>query len=431
MQDSAILVDKLSKRYRIGFKERNSGTLMGGISNSILSPFRNFKRLRDLSNFGDEDNSVFWALNEVSFEVQEGEVLGIIGKNGAGKSTLLKILSQITEPTSGKIKIYGRVASLLEVGTGFHPELSGRENIFMNGTILGMSRREIDSKLEEIIDFSGVEKFIDTPVKFYSSGMKVRLGFSVAAHLDPEILIIDEVLAVGDFEFQKKCLGKMEDVSQNQGRTVLFVSHQMDAITRLCSRVLVLREGQIYYEGNPSTAVKKYLGTDENELGARVVLDLNDAKRETAIRKVEIKSNSKILENFADVRDEIQVEITFEVFQDGLIVSPGINVHNEEGDHLFTSHHVEYMVNPSSLSTGIYQASVTIPANFFAEGVIYFSVALMNYYPFNVYQHEEKIISLSIIDTVDGSSARGIYAGYFPGLMRPKLHWGKIKQTNF
>ncbi|MBC6369018.1 ABC transporter ATP-binding protein [Algoriphagus sp. AK58] len=431
MNDPVIKVQNLSKRYRLGLKEKQAETLVGQISQAIRYPWENLKRLRQLNRFGQEDESVFWALKDVSFEVKQGEVLGIIGKNGAGKSTLLKILSQITEPTSGKIEIHGRVASLLEVGTGFHPELSGRENIYMNGTILGMTRKEIDAKLDEIIDFSGVDKFIDTPVKFYSSGMKVRLGFSVAAHLEPEILIIDEVLAVGDFEFQKKCLGKMEDVSRNQGRTVLFVSHQMDAITRLCSRVLVLREGKIFYEGNPSTAVKKYLGTEENELGARVILNGDRGNQLVAIHKVEVKSNSNLLENYADVRDELQVEIFFEVFQDGLIVSPGINVHNQEGDHLFTSHHVDYMVNPNSLSTGIYQASVTIPAHFFAEGVIYFSVALMNYDPFTVYQHEEKIIALTIKDSVDGSSARGIYAGYFPGLMRPKLHWDKIKQTNF
>lgn len=240
--NKVIQVSNLSKRYRLGQKEKQADTLFGQISQIIRSPYENLKRLRHLNRFGKEDESVFWALKDISFEVKEGEVLGIIGKNGAGKSTLLKILSQITEPTSGKIEIHGRVASLLEVGTGFHPELSGRENIYMNGTILGMTRKEIDSKLDEIIDFSGVEKFIDTPVKFYSSGMKVRLGFSVAAHLDPEILIVDEVLAVGDYEFQKKCLGKMEDVSKNQGRTVLFVSHQIDAISRLCSRVLVLKE---------------------------------------------------------------------------------------------------------------------------------------------------------------------------------------------
>ncbi|MDX5477723.1 MAG: ABC transporter ATP-binding protein [Cyclobacteriaceae bacterium] len=260
MMKKVIQVSELSKRYRLGLKEKQSDTLVGQISQILLSPYDNLKRLRKLNRFGQEDESVFWALKDVSFEVKEGEVLGIIGKNGAGKSTLLKILSQITEPTSGKIEIYGRVASLLEVGTGFHPELSGRENIYMNGTILGMTRREIDSKLEEIIEFSGVEKFIDTPVKFYSSGMKVRLGFSVAAHLDPEILIVDEVLAVGDFDFQTKCLGKMEDVA-GQGRTVLFVSHNLSAVKNLCTKSIILKDGILEFNGTTDKAIFNYLNS--------------------------------------------------------------------------------------------------------------------------------------------------------------------------
>jgi len=255
-----IQVENLSKRYRIGLKEEQSTTLAGRIGNIIKAPFKNLKNLRNMNRFGVEDESVFWALKDINFQVNEGEVLGIIGKNGAGKSTLLKILSQITEPTSGKIEIHGRVASLLEVGTGFHPELSGRDNIYMNGTILGMTRREIDSKLDEIIDFSGVEKFLDTAVKFYSSGMKVRLGFSVAAHLDPEILIIDEVLAVGDYEFQSKCLGKMEDVA-SKGRTVIFVSHNMQAVSTLTNRSLVLNSGVINYIGNTESAINEYILT--------------------------------------------------------------------------------------------------------------------------------------------------------------------------
>lgn len=258
MGKPVIKIQNLSKRYRLGLKEKQAETLVGQISQIIRSPWDNLKRLRDLNRFGIEDESVFWALKGVSFEVQEGEVLGIIGKNGAGKSTLLKILSQITEPTSGKIEILGRVASLLEVGTGFHPELSGRENIYMNGTILGMTRKEIDSKLDQIIDFSGVEKFIDTPVKFYSSGMKVRLGFSVAAHLDPEILIIDEVLSVGDYEFQKKCLGKMEDVSKNQGRTVIFVSHDLTAVGSLCKTGLLLEQSLVKSHGLISNVLSSY-----------------------------------------------------------------------------------------------------------------------------------------------------------------------------
>lgn len=255
---TVIKVQNVSKRYRIGLKEKQADTLVGQISQVIRSPWINLKKLQELNRFEKEDESVFWALKDVCFEVNEGEVLGIIGRNGAGKSTLLKILSQITEPTSGKIEIHGRVASLLEVGTGFHPELSGRENIYMNGTILGMTRREIDSKLDEIIDFSGVENFMDTPVKFYSSGMKVRLGFSVAAHLDPEILIIDEVLAVGDFEFQKKCLGKMEDVSKNQGRTVLFVSHDLGAISNLCNSGILLENGKASYFDSIGNAINQY-----------------------------------------------------------------------------------------------------------------------------------------------------------------------------
>jgi lipopolysaccharide transport system ATP-binding protein len=262
MPNPIIKVQNVSKRYRLGLKEKQADTLLRQFINIIKSPYENYIRLRQFSKFGEEvDESNFWALKDINFEVQQGEVLGIIGKNGAGKSTLLKILSQITEPTTGKIKIHGRVASLLEVGTGFHPELSGRENIYMNGTILGMTRREIDLKLEEIIEFSAIEKFIDTPVKFYSSGMKVRLGFSVAAHLDPEILIIDEVLAVGDYEFQKKCLGKMEDVSKNQGRTVLFVSHNLGAIENLCSISLMLEKGKVVAHGPTVQILKQYLGT--------------------------------------------------------------------------------------------------------------------------------------------------------------------------
>lgn len=259
MSDTIIKVENLSKRYRIGLKEKKADTFAQQLWNNFKAPVENFKRIKSLGKFEEESDSVHWALKDVSFEVKQGEVLGIIGKNGAGKSTLLKILSKITEPTSGRIEMNGRVAALLEVGTGFHQELSGRENIYMNGTILGMTKKEIDRKLDEIIDFSGVEKYIDTPVKFYSSGMRVRLGFSVAAHLEPEILIIDEVLAVGDFEFQQKCLGKMEDVSQKEGRTVLFVSHNMDAVRNLCGRSVLLNDGKLVSINETIETLKFYL----------------------------------------------------------------------------------------------------------------------------------------------------------------------------
>ncbi|SNS23611.1 ABC-type polysaccharide/polyol phosphate transport system, ATPase component [Belliella buryatensis] len=264
MSNTIIKVENLSKRYRIGLQEKKADTLAQQLWTNFKAPIENFKRIKSLGKFEEESDSVHWALKNVSFEVKQGEVLGIIGKNGAGKSTLLKILSKITEPTSGRIEMNGRVAALLEVGTGFHPELTGRENIYMNGTILGMTKKEIDRKLDEIINFSGVEKYVDTPVKFYSSGMRVRLGFSVAAHLEPEILIIDEVLAVGDYEFQQKCLGKMEDVSQKEGRTVLFVSHNMDAISNLCKKSILLNSGALEYIDNTEYVLRKYLALDLN-----------------------------------------------------------------------------------------------------------------------------------------------------------------------
>ncbi len=265
MTQPIIQVEQLSKAYRIGLEEKKSETLAGVIIQTLKSPFQNFKNISNLRDFRKEEESIFWALKDVSFEVNQGEVLGIIGHNGAGKSTLLKILSRITEPTSGRVRIHGRVSSLLEVGTGFHPDLSGRENIYLNGTILGMTKREIDSKLEEIIEFSGVSKYIDTPVKRYSSGMTVRLAFAVAAHLEPEILIIDEVLAVGDAEFQKKCLGKMKSVSK-QGRTVIFVSHNLGAVRSLCTKGILLKAGTVIFNGNIQDTIQGYVSKKDRSL---------------------------------------------------------------------------------------------------------------------------------------------------------------------
>jgi len=273
MNTPAISVKGLSKKYRIGIRQKKNDTLMGRLVSLVKAPIDNFRRLQSMSKFDSDDESVHWALHDINFEVAQGEVLGIIGHNGAGKSTLLKILSRITPPSSGIIDINGRVSSLLEVGTGFHPELTGRDNIFMNGTIHGMRKKEINAKLDEIIAFSGVEKYIDTPVKFYSSGMKVRLGFAVAAYLEPEILIIDEVLAVGDAEFQKKCLSKMDDVSKG-GRTVLFVSHDMSAIKKICPQTLLLNKGHIISKGDTSTIIDNYLSYQP---GHEILVKINDS----------------------------------------------------------------------------------------------------------------------------------------------------------
>ena len=259
MSDIAIRVENLSKQYRIGGKQAGYRTFREALLDSFSAPFRWMRGER-------KSFETFWALDDVSFEIKQGEAVGIIGRNGAGKSTLLKILSRITKPTKGRVELYGRVASLLEVGTGFHSELSGRDNIYLNGAILGMNRREINRKFSEIVDFAGVEKFLDTPVKHYSTGMYVRLAFAVAAHLEPEILIVDEVLAVGDAEFQKKCLGKMEAVSKNEGRTVLFVSHNIDAISSLTNKGLLLAKGSLLYYGDTENTITKYLQHGSHEL---------------------------------------------------------------------------------------------------------------------------------------------------------------------
>lgn len=267
MSDVVIRVENLGKRYRIGGAQTSYKTLRESLISAASAPVRWLKGQR-------HEKNTFWALQDVSFEIKQGEAVGIIGRNGAGKSTLLKILSRITKPTTGRVDLYGRVGSLLEVGTGFHPELTGRDNIYLNGAILGMSRQEIMRKFDEIVDFAGIEKFLDTPVKHYSSGMYVRLAFAVAAHLEPEILVVDEVLAVGDAEFQKKCLGKMSDVT-HEGRTVLFVSHNMAAVRKLCNKSILLESGSKTLEGDTNTVIDKYL--------------LGNAKKQNSFTPISIK----------------------------------------------------------------------------------------------------------------------------------------------
>lgn len=326
----AIQVIGLSKRYRIGVQKRRSDTLLGQIGSVLRSPMQNLRHLRSMSNVNNDDNSVFWALKDLNFEVGEGEVLGIIGHNGSGKSTLLKILSRITEPSAGEARLNGHVSALLEVGTGFHPELSGRENIYLNGTILGMRRWEIQSKFDEIVDFSGVGRYIDTPVKFYSSGMKVRLGFAVAAHLEPEILVIDEVLAVGDAEFQKKCLGKIQGMASGQGRTVLFVSHDMQAVAQLCPNALLLQQGQIVARGPAKTVIDHYLKTsDENPGQLRL--------KSYTIPHFDINGQQTTQHIHLYCRERIELTLVIEN-PAGIFFNPVLkfSFRNEEGHVLFT-----------------------------------------------------------------------------------------------
>lgn len=339
MSHSAIRVDGLSKLYRVGARQQGYKTLRESISEAVWSPIERIRqsfqpRAESDGTGGRLQGENFWALKDVSFEVQPGEVVGIIGRNGAGKSTLLKVLSRITEPTSGRIELRGRIGSLLEVGTGFHPELSGRENIYMNGSILGMSRREIARKFDEIVDFSGIEDFLDTPVKRYSSGMYVRLAFAVAAHLEPEILIVDEVLAVGDAEFQRKCLGKMQDVAAH-GRTVLFVSHNMAAVESLCQKVAYLSSGKVLSLGPTSDVVLEYRRSAFS--GVQNIADAAFAKK-SYIRNARLLDNAGQSTSFIRLGSEFRLEIHIDA--NTALRNPiiGIGIDAITGERMLTIH---------------------------------------------------------------------------------------------
>lgn len=389
MSDIAISVEKISKRYRIGLKEEIKDTFAGVIADIIKRPLNNFKKLRNLSRFKDneaEKEDIIWALKDISFEVKQGEVIGIIGRNGAGKSTLLKILSRITEPSSGCIPINGRVASLLEVGTGFHPELTGRENIYLNGTILGMTKVEIDHKFNEILSFSGVEKFIDTPVKRYSSGMQVRLAFSVAAHLEPEILLVDEVLAVGDAEFQKKCLGKMTEVSKG-GRTILFVSHNMSAIHALCKRTILIDNGKILQDGKTNEVISYYLKqktlkkaiATTSEIEARIEGVINKKDPNIKFCEIAILDNKGIPRRAFFSDEEILVSVTFECLKTMIGLRITYFISNEKDDTLLVTQNTDdpgMITNFRKLNQGTYKTSCKFPANLFGSITLYASVHL-------------------------------------------------------
>ena len=381
MTDVAIKVENISKQYRIGLEEETKDTFVGAMGSILKSPFQNLKRINKLTSFNEnknESNDIIWALKGISFEVKRGEVLGIIGANGAGKSTLLKILAQITHPTTGSVELNGKVASLLEVGTGFHPELTGRENIYLNGTILGMTKKEIDSKLVEIIDFSGVQKFIDTPVKRYSSGMRVRLAFSVAAHLEPEILLIDEVLAVGDAEFQKKCLGKMDEIA-TQGRTIIYVSHNMASILSLCTKCIFINDGKIRYSGEPEFAISNYL---QNNVAQQSVSFYNNYKLSDTSQEVELveaelllKDGSRVKNNI--VNQQIGVRIKYKLRNKKNDIIPSINLYGNSGSKLFTS--FERNINQSMIKVGVIESIVWIPDNLFSNGQ--YSISITFFYP--------------------------------------------------
>jgi lipopolysaccharide transport system ATP-binding protein len=414
---TAIVTEKLSKSYRIGEMHGAYGTIRESLSAAVRRVGRR--------HHGHSREDI-WALRDVSLEVQEGEVLGVIGRNGAGKSTLLKILTRITTPTSGRAEIRGRVGSLLEVGTGFHPELTGRENVFLNGAVLGMKKREIEDKFSDIVEFAGVERFIDTPVKRYSSGMSVRLAFAVAAHLEPEILLVDEVLAVGDFEFQQRCLGRMEDLSES-GRTVLFVSHQMQAIVQLCDRVLLLDDGSVALDGPSGDVVAHYLQATGGSGSTREWNDLNTAPGDDLVRlrSIRIVDENRAVVTAHDVRRPIGIEIAFKVLRsDGPPVFPKIKLFDSRRNVIFNAMDTSgKWLEPAF--EGEYVSTAWIPGNLLNEGLITVEAGVSSFGTLKLHPHAgvTDAVSFHVQDLGEGDTAKGLFTGQWKGVVRPLLEW--------
>ncbi|MFH1387086.1 MAG: ABC transporter ATP-binding protein [bacterium] len=434
MSKPIIEIESISKLYRLGIigattlrdsLERRWNRLLGRARLKTKLGASGLLIEKDHPQAGTEPNT-FWALKEVSFSVKKGEVVGIIGKNGAGKSTLLKILSRITEPTSGQAVLRGRTASLLEVGTGFHGELSGRENIYLNGAMLGMRKLEVARKFDEIVDFSGVEEFIDTPVKRYSSGMYVRLAFAVAAHLDPEILIVDEVLAVGDFEFQKKCLGKMGEVA-NQGRTVLIVSHNMASVMNLCRRTILLEKGKVISIGPTAKVVEEYM-KEEHSKSEMIWSNPTTApgNKNVRLHAVRILSHQGESVSNVDIQKDFFIEHCFWNFREGAKLMSSFHLLDNNGTIVFATGNLpsaslapdQWYGKPSPI--GLFRSTCRIPGNFLNEGTYYISSYVT---PFNSVKAEafvKNAISFGVIDT---GGMRKEYGGTWIGVVRPRFEW--------
>jgi len=410
-----IKVENLSKQYRIGARQAPYKTIRETVTEVFTAPFNAARRKRN------NNGNTIWALKDVGFEVMPGEVVGVIGRNGAGKSTLLKVLSRITEPTAGQVDLYGRVGSLLEVGTGFHPELTGRENIYLNGAILGMQQREIERKFDEIVAFAEIEKFLDTPVKHYSSGMYMRLAFSVAAHLEPEILLVDEVLAVGDAAFQKKCLGKMGDVAR-QGRTVLFVSHNMSAVSILCPKTILLQSGRIVACETTPNVISQYLSF-ETQQSAEALWSFEEASgsQKTRLRAVRVLNRKGQVSFDVDIDEPITLEMEFWITQKSRM-TPSFHVYNQQGLLLFAVANLHDDVwGALEYTPGIYQCRCVIPGNYLNNGQHYLTLYLTsdnNSYSVEVVKNE--VVSFRVHDN---GASRGDYMREWSGLVRPILAW--------
>lgn len=425
MSKPVISVEHLTKQYDLGV----IGT--GTLSRDLNRWWARVRKQPDpYTQIGQRDaferiGETILALDDVSFQVQQGEALGIIGRNGAGKSTLLKILSRVTAPTSGVVKVKGRIGSLLEVGTGFHPELTGRENVYLNGAILGMKKAEVARKFDEIVDFSGVEKFIDTPVKRYSSGMYVRLAFAVAAHLDPEILIVDEVLAVGDAEFQKKCLGKMKEVGET-GRTVLFVSHNLPMIMRLCPKALLLEGGHMKDSGNSEIIIAKY----QSVIGVAIRnwsdgnLEIKNLTSKIRVDSIRIVGENAEPEDALEIQKPFQIEVVYELFEEGIEPIIQLGFYDSNNICLFITQDANNQ-NWKNISRrkGFFKSILRFPGNFFAEGSISVNLTITAKDYVTKYFDEKAVLVFTIIDRTEGDGVRGFYKKRWPGVMRPMLDW--------
>jgi lipopolysaccharide transport system ATP-binding protein len=419
VSDLAVVTEGLSKRYRLGAGAHRYGRLTESLGNALTAPFKKMAGRGERSSA----DKLLWALKDVSIEVKVGEAVGIVGRNGAGKTTLLKVLSRITEPTEGRALLRGRVGSLLEVGTGFHPELTGRENVFLNGAILGMSRADINRRFDEIVEFAGTEAFLDTPVKRYSSGMQVRLAFAVAAHLEPEILIVDEVLAVGDVAFQRKCLGKMGDVA-TEGRTVLFVSHNMSVVTRLCERGVWLEGGSVKAQGPMEDVVRQYLGSGAGGEGTYEATDLDSAPGNELVRLrgVRIKDHEGRMVSSVDARHPMFIEIEHEVLQR----SPsrtGFRLVSAEGIVIFTSEDTDDEARHGwEREPGRYVSRCEIPARLLKRG-LYFVTVTSDITMVKRNFLMENVVSFSV-DLIDG-----ILEDNRLGVLSPGLPWSVEKAS--
>jgi lipopolysaccharide transport system ATP-binding protein len=412
----AVLVDGLSKQYKIGHLQPVYGTLRDSIAQAVK---------RTKPGHAPVPLETIWALRDVSFQADPGEVIGIIGPNGAGKSTLLKILTRITSPTTGRAEIRGRVGSLLEVGTGFHPELTGRENIFLNGSILGMTRKEIERNFDAIVEFSGVEKFIDTPVKRYSSGMYVRLAFSVAAHFEPEVMIVDEVLSVGDADFQRRSMGRMEDIGDS-GRTILFVSHNLQGIVQLCDRAIMLKDGKIVRHGDAADVVSHY-EQETMGIGPELVWDDpgdapgNDLARLQSIRVVDEDGRTQ---STFDVRRPIGIEIAFEVLRDGWPVVPKLKLYDQHWAVCFNAMDIDPRWREPTVP-GEYVATAWMPPNLLNEGRHQVDADVVTIASPKLIPHASvhQAVTFHVFDPGEGDTSRGTFQGQWKGVVRPLLDW--------